>query len=133
MHDILWCHCGEVGEYDERIFAQMSSLNPTTKTSEAMQMALQQASANGNPDIRPAHLLVAILEQADGAAGPVLTAAGVDTKTVIKEAQQLVDGYPKASGSNLANPNFNREALNALTASQELAGEIGRASCRERV
>lgn len=103
----------------------MSSFNPTTKTSEAMQVALQQASSNGNPDIRPAHLLLAILEQADGAAGPVLTAAGVDTKTVIKEAQQLVDGYPKASGSNLANPNFNREALNALTASQELAGELG--------
>src|SRR5699024_3533267 len=103
----------------------MSSFNPTTKTSEAMQAALQQASANGNPDIRPAHLLVAILDQADGVAAPVLTATGVDPKTVLAEAQKLVDGYPKASGSNLANPNFNRDALNALTASQELAGELG--------
>ncbi|BAC19423.1 ATP-dependent chaperone ClpB [Corynebacterium efficiens] len=103
----------------------MSSFNPTTKTSEAMQAALQQASANGNPDIRPAHLLVAILDQADGVAAPVLTAAGVDPKTILAEAQKLVDGYPKASGSNLANPNFNRDALNALTASQELAGELG--------
>ncbi|EEW51130.1 ATP-dependent chaperone protein ClpB [Corynebacterium efficiens YS-314] len=90
-----------------------------------MQAALQQASANGNPDIRPAHLLVAILDQADGVAAPVLTAAGVDPKTILAEAQKLVDGYPKASGSNLANPNFNRDALNALTASQELAGELG--------
>ena len=103
----------------------MSSFNPTTKTSEAMQAALQQASANGNPDIRPAHLLVAILDQADGVAAPVLIATGVDPKTILAEAQKLVDGYPKASGSNLANPNFNREALNALTASQELAGELG--------
>lgn len=103
----------------------MSSFNPTTKTSEAMQAALQQASANGNPDIRPAHLLVAILDQADGVAAPVLTATGVDPKTILAEAQKLVDGYPKASGSNLANPNFNRDALNALTASQELAGELG--------
>ena len=103
----------------------MNSFNPTTKTSEAMQAALQQASANGNPDIRPAHLLVAILDQADGVAAPVLTATGVDPKTVLAEAQKLVDGYPKASGSNLANPNFNRDALNALTASQELAGELG--------
>src|SRR5699024_340836 len=103
----------------------MNSFNPTTKTSEAMQAALQQASANGNPDIRPAHLLVAILDQVDGVAAPVLTATGVDPKTVLAEAQKLVDGYPKASGSNLANPNFNRDALNALTASQELAGELG--------
>ena len=103
----------------------MNSFNPTTKTSEAMQAALQQASANGNPDIRPAHLLVAILDQADGVAAPVLTATGVDPKTILTEAQKLVDGYPKASGSNLANPNFNRDALNALTASQELAGELG--------
>ncbi len=103
----------------------MSSFNPTTKTSEAMQVALQQASANGNPDIRPAHLLVAILEQRDGVAGPILTAVGVDPTIVVKEAQKLVAGYPKASGANLANPNFNREALNALTASQELAGELG--------
>ncbi|GAB3594567.1 Chaperone protein ClpB [Corynebacterium faecale] len=103
----------------------MSSFNPTTKTSEAMQAALQQASANGNPDIRPAHLLVAILEQTDGVAGPVLTAAGVDPKSIAAEARKLVDSYPKASGSSMANPNFNREALNALTASQELAGELG--------
>ncbi|QGU08404.1 Chaperone protein ClpB [Corynebacterium occultum] len=103
----------------------MSSFNPTTKTQEALQSALQAASAKGNPDIRPAHLLVAILEQTDGIAAPVLKATGVDPQVVSQEAQRLVDSYPKAEGQNLANPNFNREALNALTASQELAGELG--------
>ncbi|WIM70759.1 ATP-dependent chaperone ClpB [Corynebacterium suedekumii] len=103
----------------------MSSFNPTTKTQEALQTALQQASANGNPDIRPAHLLAAILEQPDGIAAPVLKATGVDPDTVLKEARELVDSYPKAEGTNLANPNFNRDALNALTAAQELAGELG--------
>ncbi|MGD7001556.1 ATP-dependent chaperone ClpB [Corynebacterium halotolerans] len=103
----------------------MSSFNPTTKTQEALQSALQAASANGNPDIRPAHLLAAILDQAEGVAAPVLKATGVDPQTVLKEAQDLVNSYPKAEGANLANPNFNRDALNALTASQELAGELG--------
>ncbi|AJK69828.1 ATP-dependent chaperone ClpB [Corynebacterium marinum] len=103
----------------------MTSFNPTTKTQEALQSALQQASANGNPDIRPAHLLAAILDQPDGIAAPVLKATGVDPETVAREARALVDGYPKAAGANLANPNFNREALNALTAAQELAGELG--------
>ena len=103
----------------------MSSFNPTTKTQEALQQALQQASAKGNPDIRPAHLLEAILKQEDGIAAPVLQATGVDPQTVAKEAAELVNSYPKAEGQNMANPNFNRDGLNALNAAQELAGELG--------
>ncbi|QBB92867.1 ATP-dependent chaperone protein ClpB [Corynebacterium pseudotuberculosis] len=103
----------------------MNSFNPTTKTQEALQVALQQASSLGNPDIRPAHLLAAILGQEDGIAVPVLRATGVDPQVVAKEANALVAGYPKAEGSGMANPNFNRDALNALTAAQELAGELG--------
>ncbi|TVX77938.1 ATP-dependent chaperone ClpB [Corynebacterium sp. NML180780] len=103
----------------------MASFTPTTKTQEAIQQALQKASAAGNPDIRPAHLLQAILTQEDGIAAPVLKATGVDPATVAREAGELVAGYPKAEGQNMANPNLNRDALNALNASQELAGELG--------
>ena len=103
----------------------MGAFNPTTKTQEAIQQALQKASAAGNPDIRPAHLLEAILKQEDGIAAPVLKATGVDPGTVAKEAAVITDGYPKAEGANMANPNFNREALTALNAAQELAGELG--------
>ncbi|WJY71969.1 ATP-dependent chaperone ClpB [Corynebacterium auriscanis] len=103
----------------------MSNFTPTTKTQEAMQAALQSASAKGNPDIRPAHLLVALLEQNDSIALPVLQAAGVEPSAVLTEARNLVAAYPQATGSNMANPQFNRDALNALTAAQELAGELG--------
>jgi hypothetical protein len=103
----------------------MNSFNPTTKTQEALQSALQQASANGNPDIRPAHLLAAILGQPDSIAVPVLRATGVDPEVIRKEAEQLVASYPKAEGAGMANPAFNRDALNALSAAQELAGELG--------
>ena len=103
----------------------MNSFNPTTKTQEALQQALAKASSNGNPDIRPAHLLAAILDQKDGIAVPVLKATGVDPDTVLAEARALVDSYPKAEGQNMANPNFNRDGLNVLTNAQELAGELG--------
>ena len=103
----------------------MSGFTPTTRTQEAMQAALQSATANGNPDIRPAHLLVAILDQEDSIARPVLQAAGVEPQSVLSDARDLVAGYPTASGSGMANPNFNRDALNALTAAQELANELG--------
>ena len=103
----------------------MTSFNPTTMTQSAMQAALQDASAKGNPDIRPAHLLVALLEQEDSIALPVLQAAGVEPQTISVKAKNLVAGYPQATGSEMANPQFNRDALNALTAAQELAEQLG--------
>lgn len=103
----------------------MDTFTPTTKTNEALQAALQQASALGNPDIRPAHILVALLKQQDSIAYPVLRAAGVEADAVLAKAQALVDSYPKAQGSGIAKPNFNRDCLNAFTAAQELAGELG--------
>ena len=103
----------------------MTSFNPTTMTQSAMQAALQDASAKGNPDIRPAHLLVALLEQEDSIALPVLQAAGVEPQAIAVKAKNLVAGYPQATGSDMANPQFNRDALNALTAAQELAEQLG--------
>ena len=91
------------------------SFTPTTKTNEALQAALKSASAAGNPDIRPGHLLVALLEQPDGIAGPLLTAAGVEPKGVLARAASSSRATPPRSGSNMANPQFNRDALNALT------------------
>ena len=103
----------------------MTSFTPTTKTREAMQAALQDASKRGNPDIRTGHLLVALLDQEDSIALPVLTAAGVNADAVRNQARTLVEGYPSAQGSGMANPNFDRDALNAMTAAQELAEELG--------
>ena len=103
----------------------MSQFNPTTKTQAALSAAVQAASAAGNPDVRPGHILVALLEQQDGIAAPLLTAAGVDPQLVLTQAKELVAGYPKASGSGLAAPNFNRDALAVVNHSQSLAAEMG--------
>ena len=103
----------------------MSQFNPTTKTQAALSAAVQSASAAGNPDVRPGHLLVALLEQQDGIAGPLLQACGVDPQLVLTQAKELVAGYPKASGSGLAAPNLNRDALAVISSSQALAAEMG--------
>ena len=103
----------------------MTNFTPTTMTREAMQAALQSASAKGNPDIRPAHLMVALLEPEDSIARPVLETAGVDVNAVLARGRQLVDSYPTATGGGMANPQFTRDSLNALTAGQELAESLG--------
>ena len=73
----------------------MNSFNPTTKTQEALQQALQDASSKGNPDIRPAHLLAAILSQKDGIAAPVLkaTAFVVDHDLVVLPQPPVIDPF----------------------------------------
>ncbi|MEI7716714.1 MAG: Clp protease N-terminal domain-containing protein, partial [Mycobacterium sp.] len=101
----------------------MDSFNPTTKTQAALTAALQAASAAGNPEIRPAHLLMALLTQADGIAAPLLEAVGVAPATIRADAQRLLDALPQASGAS-AQPQLSRESLAAVTTAQQLAGEM---------
>ncbi|HMT50611.1 MAG TPA: Clp protease N-terminal domain-containing protein, partial [Dietzia sp.] len=103
----------------------MSQFNPTTKTQAALSAAVQSASAAGNPDVRPGHLLVALLEQQDGIATPLLQACGVDPALALTQAKSLTASYPSASGSGLAAPNFNRDALAVISSAQTLATEMG--------
>ncbi len=97
----------------------------TQKTQEALQQAQMRASAAGNPEMRPAHVLEALLKQEDGIAAPVLKATGVDPETVAREAGELISGYPSAQGRNMANPGINRDLQVALSTAQDLAGELG--------
>ncbi|WP_330251841.1 ATP-dependent chaperone ClpB [Nocardia sp. NBC_00565] len=102
----------------------MDSFNPTTKTQAALTAALQAASAAGNPEIRPAHLLVALLDQTDGIAAPLLKAVAVDPAIIRREARDIVDKLPRATGATTT-PQLGREALAAITAAQRLATELG--------
>ncbi len=101
----------------------MDSFNPTTKTQAVLTSALQAATAAGNPEIRPAHLLLALLTQNDGIAAPLLEAVGVEPATVRAEAQRILDRLPQASGSN-SQPQLSRESLAAITTAQQLATEM---------
>ena len=97
----------------------------TQKTQEALQQAQMRASAAGNPDMRPAHVLEALLKQDGGIAAPVLKATGVDPETVAREAGELISGYPSAEGQGMANPGINRDLQTALSVAQDLASELG--------
>jgi ATP-dependent Clp protease ATP-binding subunit ClpB len=101
----------------------VDSFNPTTKSQAALSSAVQAAAAAGNPDVRPAHVLVALLDQSDGIAAPLLKAVGVDPNQARGAAQQLIDRLPKASGASSA-PQLGRESIAAISAAQQLAGEL---------
>ena len=61
------------------------SINPdrwTLKTQEAFSSAVERARSANNPEVTPDHVLAAVLDQADGIAGPVLTRVGVEPAVV---------------------------------------------------
>ena len=101
----------------------MDSFTPTTKTQQALSAAVQAAAAAGNPDVRPAHILVALLDQTDGIASPLLKAVGVDPSTVRSQAQAMVDRAPTVSSAS-AQPQLSRESIAAVSAAQQLATEL---------
>ncbi|HXO52027.1 MAG TPA: Clp protease N-terminal domain-containing protein, partial [Mycobacterium sp.] len=101
----------------------MDSFNPTTKSQAALTSALQAATAAGNPEIRPAHLLLALLTQNDGIAAPLLEAVGVEPATIRAEAERLLHRLPQISGAS-SQPQLSRESLAAITTAQQLATEL---------
>ena len=101
----------------------MDSFTPTTKTQQALSAAVQAAAAAGNPDVRPAHILVALLDQSDGIASPLLKAVGVNPSTIRAQAQAMVDRAPTVSSAS-AQPQLSRESIAAVTAAQQLATEL---------
>ncbi|WP_333618566.1 ATP-dependent chaperone ClpB [Dietzia sp.] len=103
----------------------MAEFNPTTKAQAAISSAVQTASAAGNPDVRPGHILQALLEQEGGIAVPLLEAIGSPVDVIRTRVNELVAGYPSAQGSGMATPAFNRDALSALKYAQDLAAEMG--------
>jgi len=103
----------------------LDAFNPTTKTQQAISAAAQAAAAAGNPDIKPVHLLGALLAQGDGLTAPLLTAVGADPAVIRKELDQLANSLPSATGATVSAPQLDGQALRAVTHAQKLATEMG--------
>ena len=52
----------------------------TTLAQDALSEAIQTATAAGNPEVEPIHILAGLVGQADGVAPQLLVAAGVDAE-----------------------------------------------------
>jgi len=70
----------------------------TVKAQEAVQRANQLASEHGNPELRPIHLLAALLEDKEGIVPPVLEKIGIGPQAVLAEVYKEIDTLPKVSG-----------------------------------
>src|SRR6201985_2116382 len=96
----------------------------TRKSQEALSAAIRQAASDGNPQVEPRHLLLALLKQADGTAQPLLEAAGADMDRILAEAAAQQRKLPQARGTTTSAPETSRQLLSVINTAQSLAGEM---------
>ncbi|MHB2028846.1 MAG: ATP-dependent Clp protease ATP-binding subunit [Acidimicrobiales bacterium] len=95
----------------------------TLKTREAFQAATTQAAAAGNPYVTPAHILLALLNQVEGVARPLLVAANLDPVSITAELNERVAREPRATGGS--QPGLSPAARAIFEAADELRHELG--------
>ncbi|SDY25619.1 ATP-dependent Clp protease ATP-binding subunit ClpB [Modestobacter sp. DSM 44400] len=97
----------------------------TTRAQEAIAAAQRLAVDRGQAALEPLHLLVALLEQSDGIAGPLLQATGADPADVRAKADAAIRRLPSVSGATVPAPAPSRELLRAINAAGEQASALG--------
>ncbi|SEO43493.1 ATP-dependent Clp protease ATP-binding subunit ClpB [Actinacidiphila rubida] len=98
----------------------------TNKSREAINAASSRAVSEGNPDLTPAHLLLALLSGADNEnVLDLLAGTGADPAAVRADAERLVETLPKVQGSTVAPPQANRDMLAVLADADQRAKELG--------
>ncbi|WP_405473213.1 ATP-dependent chaperone ClpB [Paenarthrobacter ilicis] len=97
----------------------------TTKSQEALSAAAMNASTAGNPQVEPAHLLKALMDQREGVAVALLRATGADPDAVSVQASSAIKALPSTSGSSVQQAQLSRQAMQAIQAAQNEADKIG--------
>jgi ATP-dependent Clp protease ATP-binding subunit ClpB len=95
----------------------------TVKTREAFQAASTQAGAAGNPYVTPAHLLLALLNQVDGVARPLLLAAHLDPVSITSSLGDKVAAEPRVVGGS--QPGLSNESRRGLEVADQLRADLG--------
>ena len=88
----------------------------TTRAQEALGDAIQQASAAGNPQLEPAHVLDALLRQEGGVANGLLDAVGADRAAIGRQVRAMLVKLPASSGATVAQPSASRQLATPLDA-----------------
>src|SRR6201997_5013619 len=96
----------------------------THKSQDALATAGRRAAADGSPQVEPLHLLLALVEQADGTTAPLLRAVGADPALVAKQAEERLARLPRARGATVSAPEMSRPLLSAIATASSRAKQL---------
>jgi ATP-dependent Clp protease ATP-binding subunit ClpB len=95
----------------------------TVKSREAIADAQRMAGRLQNPEIRPGHLLGALLTQEGGVIPSVIQKVGIDPANIEAECAQIIDSYSKVSGGTKAQ--LSRDFQNCLDVAERESRKLG--------
>ncbi len=90
----------------------------TLRGQEAIQSAIEIAERNENQQVEPEHLMLALLEQAEGIVRPTLGKLGANVQVVLNDLQAAIARLPKVQGGQQY---FSPRLSGIFTASQKQA------------
>ena len=93
----------------------------TTRSRAAIEAAQLAATTAGNTATEPVHLLVALLRDAEGTAGTLVTKAGVDPRVLLAQAEGVMTALPRATGTTVQQPGASAALTRVLAAALDLA------------
>jgi len=96
----------------------------TSRFQQALADAQSLAVGRDHNVIEPAHLLAALIDQADGSTKPLLTQAGVDVATLRARLGELIDRLPTVSGQE-GNVSASNDLSRLLNITDKLAQQRG--------
>ena len=95
----------------------------TVKSREALLDAQNLAGKMGNPELRPQHMLISLLQQDKGVVPSLLRHVGIYMDQFRREAAKLIDQLPKTSGSNKVR--MSNQANQVTDAADGIARQLG--------
>jgi ATP-dependent Clp protease ATP-binding subunit ClpB len=97
----------------------------TTKVQEGVAGAQRLATQRRNPEVAPAHLLHALLDQEDGFAPAILRKLGADSIGILKRVDSLISELPTISGDEPPEPRVSQALISVLQRSEREMQALG--------
>jgi ATP-dependent Clp protease ATP-binding subunit ClpB len=81
----------------------------TLRGQEAVRAAIEKAEINQHQQVEPEHLLIAMLEQAEGIVRPLLAKIGANVQVILNDVQAAIGRFPQVKGgSQYFSPRINQ-------------------------
>ncbi|MBB4934223.1 ATP-dependent Clp protease ATP-binding subunit ClpB [Lipingzhangella halophila] len=96
----------------------------TRKSNEALSVAIRRATADGNPQVEPTHLLAALLNQGEGIIRPLLKEVGASANEMNTSVERAIAGLPKVAGTSVSSPESSRQLIVSLNTAAQRAKQM---------
>ncbi|MFM7200910.1 MAG: ATP-dependent chaperone ClpB [Myxococcota bacterium] len=96
----------------------------TVKAREAVAEGQNVARENSHQELRPEHLLYALLQQQDGLTPPLLKKLGADPQSMAREVEAYISRQPKVYGASSTDVGLGREAVQLFDGAFKQADQL---------